>query len=271
MSDRTELSKDVENLDVNYLADFVEEDTSLEGLEEYFIPSILKKLESNSKQTDLVQEHGAGSIMLTPQNVCIWKQGNEPFKFVPIMFLPIIRKWNDFKDPEGPNVIDTSFDISSNLAKIARDPSRRSAEGYGKDLHYQYVEHLTFIGVLYDGQWAGTQCVLSFERSGYFKGKGFLTAIQSRRVTIDNKSVKQPLWSQIWGIELTTQSNTLGNWFGFNFKVVTPSVISQQYVEPFKEMHRSLKEMQEKQKIVFEDESTANDVTVSVNDTDIPF
>lgn len=263
MADRTELSTDVENLDVGYLAEYAEEDQSLEGLEEYFIPQVLKKLEATSRQTELVQEYGAGSVILTPLNTCVWKQGDEPFKFVPILFIPIVRKWNDLRDPEGPNVLETSFDTTSNIARISRDPERRNSEEYSSGLHYQYVEHLTFIGVLYDGINAGAQCVLSFERSGYFKGKGFLTAIQSRRCTINGKSVKQPLWSQIWGIELLPQKNRLGNWFGFNYKVVTPSVIEQQYVEPFKEMHVKLKEMQEKQKIVFQDESTANDINVS--------
>lgn len=261
MADRTELSADVENLNVDYLAEHVEDDESLLGLQDYFIPPTLKKLEATSKQRDLVQEFGAGSIILTPQNTCVWKQGDKPFKFVPILFVPIIRKWVDLKDPEGPNVIDTSFDVTSNLAKIARDPEKRNAEEYGNGFHYQYVEHLTFLGVLYDGEFAGTQCVLSFERSGHFKGKGFLTAIQSRRVTVNEKSIKQPLWAQVWGIELIAQSNQFGNWFGFNFKVVTPSVIEQQYVQPFKEMHISLKELQKQRNIIFEDESTANDIT----------
>jgi len=266
MTDRTELSTDVENLGVDYLAPFAEEDKSLEGLEEYFIPQVLKKLEATSRQTELVQEYGAGSVILTPLNACIWKQGDEPFKFVPILFVPIVRKWNDLKDPEGPNVLETSFDTSSNLARIARDPEKRDLEEYGNGLHYQYVEHLTFIGVLYDGANAGSQCVLSFERSGYFKGKGFLTAIQSRRCMVNGKTIKQPLWSQIWGIELLPQKNNFGSWFGFNYRVVTPSVIEQQYVEPFKKMHTELKEMQEKQKIVFQDESTDNNVSTIIDE-----
>ncbi len=265
MTDRTELSKDVENLDVDYLAEFAEEDKSLEGLEEYFIPPTLKKLEANSKPIEVVEEFGAGSMILSPQNDCVWKKGDPPFKFVPILFVPIFRKWLNFDDPEGPNVVETSFDSMSDLAKVARNPERRNAEKYGNDNYtYQCIEHLTFGGVLYDGKFAGTQCVLSFERSGHFKGKSFLTAIQSRRCMVKGEFINQPLWSQVWGIESIPQTNKRGNrWFGINFRVGTPSVIEQKFVEPFKKMHVDWKEMQNNKRIIFDDESTANDVNVS--------
>jgi len=285
MSDRTELSKDVEDLAVDYLAEYAEEDKSLEGLEVYFIPPTLKKLEANSRPAEVVEEFGAGSIILSPQNDCVWKKDDPPFKFVPILFIPIFRKWLNFDDPEGPGVVETSFDPMSDLAKISRNPGKRNAEQYGNDGYtYQCIEHLTFGGVLYDGNFAGTQCVLSFERSGHFKGKSFLSAIQSRRVTVklpkkDKKTgevikdengeviifdqlMKQPLWSQIWGIELIPQTNKRNQrWFGINFRVVTPSVIDQQYVEPFKKMHVDWKEKQANERIIFDDESTANDVS----------
>lgn len=267
MSDRTELSKDVENLDVDYLAEFVEDDTSLEGLEEYFIPSVLKKIEANSRQTELIDEYGAGSVILTPQNICIWKKGDAPFKFVPILFTPIVRKWLDFKDPEGPMVLETSFDISSELSKIARSAERRNSEGYGNSgFKYQHVEHLTFLGILYDGEHAGTQCMLSFERSGHFKGKSFITAIQSRKINVKGEIKKQPLWSQVWGLELIDQSNSKGRWNGFNFRVCEPKVIEKQFVEPFRELHNTWKEMQKKQKIVYSDESTDNNVNIIEDD-----
>lgn len=269
MADRTELSTDVQSLDASFLADFVEEDESLEGLEDYFIPPTLKKLEANSRADDLVREFGAGSMVLTPQNDCVWKMGDPPFKFVPILFVPVYRKWLDFNDPEGPNVVETSFDRESTLAKIARNPNKRNEETYGTNdppFKYQCIEHLTFGGIIYDGNFAGTECVLSFERSGHFKGKSFLTAIQSRKVTIQGKSVRQPLWSQVWGMELVSQSNKKGRWHGINFRTVQPSVIEQKYVEPFKALHEKWKDLQEKERIVFEDETTENDVSDTITE-----
>ena len=264
MSDRTELSKDVE--DVTYMDGFIEEDTSLDALKEFFIPSVLKKLEAGSNPKDLVDEHGAGCVILTPQNECIWKKGDKPFQFVPILFTPIYRKWLDFLDPEGPNAIETSFDTMSNLAKMARSSERRNAESYGRDFHYQYVEHLVFTGVLYNGVHAGTQCMLSFERSGNFKGKAFSSAIRSRKITINNGLKPQPMWSQVWGMELVEKSNSKGRWHALNFRVVDPKIIAQQYVEPFQELYTTWKRMQEKEEIQFSDETTANDMN---NDAEV--
>lgn len=268
MSDRTKLSKDVETMDPSFLEEFIENDQSLEGLEDYFIPPVLKKLEANSRSEELVKQFGAGSIILSPQNDCVWQMGDDPFKFVPIIFVPIYRKWLDFEDPEGPMVVDTSFDRASSLAKISRNSNKRNVEEYGNQGYkYQCIEHLTFGGIIYEGKFAGIECFLSFERSGHFTGQSFLTAIQSRRVTINEKSRKQPLWSQVWGIELIPKSNKKGRWHGINFKVVTPSVIAQKHVEPFKELHEKWKELQEKERIVFDDESTDNNVDTTVDTT----
>lgn len=259
MTERTELSKDVENLDVSYLADSLKGDTSLEGLGEYFVPPVLKKLEANSKPKEIVEEHGAGSIILTGQNACVWKMGDDPFKFVPLLFTPIVRKWKDFND-KPPETLDQTFDMHSEMAKIARSKEKRNAEAYGNGYHYQYVEHLTFLGVIYNGQHAGTQCMLSFERSGHWKGRGFLTAIQSRRIIVNEQRVAQPMWTQVWGINLIPRHNEQGDWHGLNFSNVQPSVIEQQYVEPFQELYSSWKKMQEEKMITYSDESTANDI-----------
>lgn len=261
MQDRTEMSKDVETLDVSYMEEFVQEDDSLDGLKEYFIPSVLKKLEANSNPKELVEEHGAGSIIITPQNECIWGKGDKPFQFVPILFTPVVRKWLDFDDPEGPSVVDFSFDMASQLAKMARNAGQRNSEEYGgKGFKYQHVEHLMFTGVIYDGEHAGTQCMMSFERSGHFKGKAFSSAIRSRKITINGIQQSQPMWSQVWGIELIEKSNSQGRWHALNFRIVQPTIIDKQYVKPFKELYDTWKEMQEKRQITFVDETTANDV-----------
>jgi len=266
MSDRTKLSTDVQEVDLDYMADFVEDDKSLEGLEEFFVPSILKKLEATSKPKELVDEFGAGSIILTGQNACVWKMGDIPFKFVPIIFVPIVRKWKDLKDQEPPKIVDQTFDMHSEMAKIARSPVKRSAESYGNGYKYQYVQHLTFIGIIYDGPYVGTQCILSFERSGHFKGQSLATAIQSRRITIKDEVKRQPMYTQVWGISLIEQHNQYGNWHGFNFCAVKPNVIDKQHAESFRELNKTWKEKQAKEHIVYEDESTANDVSTSDDD-----
>jgi hypothetical protein len=266
MSDRTELSTEVEDTTVNYLAELAEDDNSLDGLEEFFVPPMLKKLEATSKPKELVDEFGAGSIVLTGQNSCVWKKDDPPFKFVPILFVPIIRKWKDLKDTEPPKIVDQTFNMRSDMAKTARSAERRGAEEYGNGFKYQYVEHLTFLGVIYDGLHAGTQCVLSFERSGHFKGKSFITAIQSRKITgKDNVMIRQPLWSQVWGISLIEQHNQFGDWHGFNFHNMEQSVIGQQHMKPFREMNATYKAMQEKNLIVLDEESTS---TAVIDDDD---
>lgn len=262
MTDRTELSKDVETLDVSYMEEFVQEDDSLDGLKDFFIPSLLQKLGGNSKPPELVDEFGAGSIVLTPQNVCVWREGDKPFQFVPILFTPVIRKWLDFDDKvEGSRVVEFSFDMSSNLAKIARSASRRNEEEYGdKGFKYQYVEHLMFTGVLYDGPHAGTQCTMSFERSGHWKGRAFSSAIRSRKIMVNDILQSQPMWSQVWGIEGIDKSNLKGRWTAYNFRIVQPTIVDKQYVKPFKALYDSWKELQAKRQITFMDESVTNDV-----------
>ena len=261
MADRTELSKDVETLDVSYMENFVQEDDSLDSLKEFFVPSVLKKLEANSNPKELVDEHGAGSIILTPQNECIWKKGDKPFQFVPILFTPVARKWLDFDDPEGPSVVDFSFDMNSPMAKMARSAENRNSEGYGNSgFSYQYVEHLMFTGVIYDGVHAGTQCMMSFERSGHFKGRAFSSSIRSRKIMVKDVLQSQPMWSQVWGIDLIEKSNAKGRWHALNYHIVKPTIIDQQYVNPFKELYDSWKEMQKKSQITFADETTANEI-----------
>lgn len=261
MSDRTELSTDVEDTTANYLAELAEDDNSLEGLEEFLVPPMLKKLEAGSKPKELVEEHGAGSVILTGQNACVWKMDDPPFKFVPLLFIPLVRKWRDINDTEVPKIVDQTFDMRSNMAKIARNAERRSAEEYGNGFHYQYVEHLTFFGVIYDGDFSGTECVLSFERSDHFKGKSLITAIQSRKIQgKDDIRISQPLWSQVWGISVIEKHKGSWDWHGFNFHNMEQSVIDQQHVKPFKELHKKYKKMQEKHLIVLDEESTSAEV-----------
>ncbi len=265
MSDRTDLSTDVEDTTVNYLAELAADDNSLDGLEEFLVLPYLQRLEAGSDK-ELVEKFGAGCIILSGQNVLIWKKNDPPFKFVPILFVPVIKKWRDRQDAEKPRILEETFDMRSNLAKIARNPDRRSSEEYGNGYKYQYVEHLTFLGVLYDGDFAGTSCSLSFEKSSHFKGKSFITAIQSRKIQgKDGIMQRQPLWSQVWGIRLIAKHNAKGDWYGLDFQNMEQSVISQQHVKPFKEMNVRYKEMQRKDLIVLDEDSTS---TAVINDDD---
>ncbi len=261
MQDRTEMSKDVETLDVSYMEEFVQDDDSLDSLKDHFIPSVLKKLESGSNPQELVDEYGPGSIILTPQNECIWRKNDKPFQFIPILFTPVVRKWLDFDDPEGPSVVDFSFDMGSQLARIGRNAEQRNSEEYGTSgFKYQYVEHLMFTGVLYDGEHTGTQCTMSFERSGHFKGLAFNSAIRGRKITINNVLKPQPMWSQVWGFELVEKHNFKGRWHALNFRTVQPTIIDEQHAKPFKKLYDTWKEMQKKRQIKFVDETTANDM-----------
>ena len=262
MSKRTDqpLAKKVSGVDANFLAQYVEQDSSLQGMDEYVILPRLKILQQMSDPT-LKKQFGEGSAIIRPGDALVWKDGDQPFLFVPHFFYVEFAKWADRRDKENPAVIARTFDPTSEIAKCARDPNRRF-EIYAdqekkktdqEKFRYRYVEHLRFPGVIYgDHPLTGTPVVLSFERGEFGTGKNFISGIKLRRQAVEvnglTKNIAVPLWSQVWAIAVTLHG-TDPQWYGFSFSVPEVTLIQPEEAEEHRSAHLSLKEVYEQNRL----------------------
>jgi hypothetical protein len=221
-SDRTELST-TKVVGVQDLMKY-EEDTSLAALQEYVIVPFVKLIQGMTDQK-LKDEFGEGSAVLRPGDVKIGGR-EESFLFVPLFFYTEFRKWAD-RDDKNQMIIESTYDPTSELAKIARDYERWS-EVYEEDInkdeknqrHYRYVEHLCFIGLVFSGDMKGERCMISFQKGDFRVGRGFASGAQMRKVDIgtkDEPNLQQvPLWAQVWEMKVSCREKGTNKWWGFD-------------------------------------------------------
>lgn len=255
----------VEGVDPNFLAKYVEEDSSLDSLKEYRTVPRFKIIQPTT-DNDLIKSFGVGTAIVRPGDAMICKHDEEPssFDFVPLFFFVEWAKWRALNDT-GPNCLDRSFDPTSELAAKSKTADTRK-ELYPNQEHlpekerkyYSYVEHLRFIGILYgDHPLAGTPVTLSFERGEWGQGKNFISAISLRRQNINGKSVPVPLWAQVWTLSTVYHNpDQTRKWYGFSFEAAEPSIIRPEEADTMKSMHEEFKSLFESQRLVVQDEET---------------
>jgi hypothetical protein len=236
---------------VQELLKYTKEDDSLVKLSEYVIIPFVKVIQGMSDQ-ELKDEFGEGSVILRPGDTKIIDR-KETFLFVPIFFYTLFRKWGDRKDSQM--VHETSFDPTSEVAKIARD-SERWDEVYEEDIekpekeqrHYRYVEHLCFIGEIYgEHDLAGNKCLISFQKGDFRVGRSFASGIKMRKqkVEVDGEAeqiVPVPLWAQVWEFKVSLRDRNENKWWGFdpiNPKEVSP-IISPDEFQKFHQIYEEL-------------------------------
>ena len=257
--DRTSLLSNIVRPD--FLSTYVDNDKSLEGMDEHKVLPRLKVVQSMAAP-ELKKQFPEGSAILHPGGVSVWKDGDEPFKFIPQLWFPEYAKWSDMRDSQSDMIVEQSFDPMSDIARKSRDPQTRKEVYEGQEnvkdpMCYEYIEHHRFAGVIYgDHELAGVPVTISFERGEHFQGRQWLTAIKMRKQEIEKDSemvrVPIPLWAQVW--EFTVGLRERGEsrrWFGLDF--ANPSVISEDDVAEMHRCHLELKDAHKKSLLRVED------------------
>lgn len=231
------------------------QDDSLLKLGEYVIVPYVKVIQGMSEQV-LKDTFGEGSAILRPGDTLIIKRP-EMFKFVPIFFYTLFRKWGDRKDPQM--VMESTYDPLNDIAKKSRDPDLWE-EVYPDDVtkpekeqrKFRYVEHLCFIGTLYgESPLFGTLCQISFQKGDFRTGRSFATGIQMRKQQIQTddglKNIPIPLWAQVWEFKVTQRDRNGNKWWGFD--PCNPSsgdsIIKEEEFPSFNEIYAKLKKAHE--------------------------
>lgn len=281
---RTDTEIEKVGADPNFLAQYMDEDTSLEALKEHRTVPRFKIIQPTTEE-ELKNTFGAGSAIVRPGDTMVCKySGNsniealESFDFVPLYFFVEWAKWRDLKGT-GDMVLEKSFDSASDVATRSKNADTRK-ELYpdhenlqdNEKCYFQYVEHLRFLGAIYgDHPLAGTPVTLSFERGEWGQGKNFISAISLRRQKFvtgvspdtDEATVSKqiPLWAQVWRMKTVYHNpDALRKWYGFAFEAAPESIIKPEEAPAMQGLHKEFKELFEASRLsVQDDEATSPD------------
>ncbi len=216
MVDRTEIQS-TKVVGVQDLLKYEEQDTSLVGLQEYVIVPFVKVIQGMSDQ-GLKDTFGEGAAIVRPMDVKIGDK-SKGFLFVPLFFFTQFRQWCDRND--DIMIKESTYDPNSTIAKNSRDPEKR-VQAYEEDKdkdkprEYRFVEHLCFVGVIFDGTYEGTRCLISFQKGDFRVGRAFASGAQMRKVDIDGTKTQVPLWAQIWNMKISLRDRNGNKWWGFD-------------------------------------------------------
>lgn len=260
MAKRTDSPKDLKVVDgttPNFLAQYVEKDTSLDNMDQYVIIPMLKTIQGLSDQS-LKDRFGEGAVVVRPGDVLVAER-EESFIFQPLFFFTEFCKWADRRDKSQNSIVVRTFDETSEVAKLSRDPEKRQEVYSGHEQKkpddqwkYRYVEHLNFPGVIRgDHELTGTFTTLSFQRGEFTQGKNFISAVKMRRQELqEGQRVKVPLWAQVWAFKSTLRDRNGNKWFGLDFVAADPSVIGESMAQDSKARFDDLKNSHEKKLIL---------------------
>lgn len=268
MAKRTTTNKDIVKVNPmpgvpDYLASYVEEDSSLSEMKQYRIVPRLKVVQNTAAQS-LLEVFSPGDVIVTPGNAMVvpYDKGNgDPFLFVPVYFFVEFVTFSDLKDNESPTILDRSFDTNGEIAKKSRDPQLRT-EKYDGNRKKRHCEHLNFVGIIYneDNPLHGEICTLCFSRGEFSKGRSFVNSCTLR---------KGPLWSQVWQfVPRFRNPSPDKKWFGLDFETPADAepFIGKNDVERFKSLHDELKTLHEEKKLRVNLEDVGEDDVEPDND-----
>ena len=215
-TDRTEIQA-TKVTGVQDLLKFTEEDNSLAALQEYVIVPFVKIIQGMSEQV-LKDAHGEGVAIVRPGDVKIGDK-ETPFLFVPLFFFTQFRQWCDRKD--DIMIKESTYDPNSTIAKNSRDPEKRELiyegdEDKDKPRKYRFVEHLCFVGIIFDGPYEGTRCLISFQKGDFRVGRAFASGAQMRKVKVEDTRTQVPLWAQVWEMKISLRDRNGNKWWGFD-------------------------------------------------------
>jgi hypothetical protein len=254
---------------------------SLAGTEKYRVLSRVKVIQGTSKE-ELQNTYGIGGVILVPdmERVCKGPQAEgateaeKSFKFVPMLFFNEFTVQNDLKDTASPFIAERTFNDNSEIAKKARSADTRQ-ERYGEldpntqqpKFQRRFVEHLCFIGVIYDHKHplAGRPICITFEKGEFGTGTRFITAFRNRRAG----GHPVPLWAQVWCFRPKLRQRGTNSWRGLDFfnPPADELYIRQEEGPTFKEWHNRLsEELKEERLRVDHSGSEDEEVTATVSE-----
>ena len=260
MAKRTESAiKKVEG-DPTFLSKYIQDDHSLDGMQEYRVLPVLKVVQSMSDR-EQKEKVGQGSCIIRPGDTILCS-GQESFQVVPLYFWVDFAKWSDLKDTDSPNVMARSDSPVSDIAKLSRDPDKRlevypgdEAKPSSDRRHYRYVEHLRFVVMVYgEHDFSGQVATLTFERGEFFTGKNFISAIQMRKTRVGDDMVPVPLWAQVWQLSVGFRDRGARKWYGIDFAAADQNTILESEAPQFQAAFMEYKELQDKARLRVDDE-----------------
>jgi len=276
LASRNETAINKVNVNPDYLAQYIEKDDSLDALQEYRTVPRFKIIQATSDK-ELVDSFGIGTVIIRPGDAMICKHEANPksFNFVPLFFFMEWAKWRDIKGT-GPMILERTHDPSSQIAMRSQSVKTRKEVYVGQEnmpetdrMHYMYVEHIRFIGVIYgDHPLVGTPVTLSFERGEWGQGKNFISAVSLRRQVVNKEPTKVPLWAQVWKLSsLFHNPEPTKKWHGFKFEAAEQSIILSEEAPAMEKLHTEFKELFAKSRLMVVDEEqvSADDASVKAN------
>lgn len=292
-SKRTDTDIEKVNANPNFLAQYMDEDTSLDALKEHRTVPRFKIIQPTTEE-ELKNTFGVGSAIVRPGDTMVCKHGSnqniealESFDFVPLFFFVEWAKWRDLKGT-GDMVLDKSYDSASDVAVRSKNADTRKELYSGhEDLqdkdkcYFQYVEHLRFLGAIYgDHPLAGTPVTLSFERGEWGQGKNFISAVSLRRQKVvtgtnsdsgaeETVSKQIPLWAQVWRMKTVYHNpDALRKWYGFSFEAAPESIIKLEEAQTMQGLHKEFRELFDAQRLSVQDDQQESPDEASVKGTE---
>lgn len=241
----------------DYLAQYLETDTSLDALKKERTLSRFKVIQGSASQ-ELKKIFNEGDVIISPgqtlvANMIKQLQESERFRIVPIFFFVEYCKWADRNDTSSPTILARSNDKTSDIAKKAKDANLRDEE-YGDGFIAHYVEHLNFACILYGEHPLAAQrepFILGFSRGEWTLGKSFITSLSR---------LSSPLWSTVWELHSAIRQRKGNTWWGIDFSVPEKDkFISKEDVEFFKNAHIELKTLFEQQRLAVDHSERPDD------------
>lgn len=225
-----------------FLAQYMEDDTSLASLAEYKTVPWVKIVQGTTPAAvALKEEFGDGAAIITPGNELIAKKGDS-FDVVPIFQFTEFCHWSDLDDKKSDMILGKTVDPEHEIAKNARHKDKRKYQVPDTEFEERFVEHLNFLCIIYtkDHPMRGRLICISYEKGEFNQGRVFCTSLMQR---------KGPLWSQVWSLKVGTHKNQKYTWYGFDHSSPKEPFILESEVAGFKAAYDDAVEGFKKEKL----------------------
>lgn len=272
MNKKTQIA--VEEQIPSFLIEAAADDTSLDDLGQYVLPSRLKIMQAQSSG-ELADLYDTGEIVAIPVNQKVSgmadKKTGEAFYVVPLYFFAeyiIVNDW-DLKDDENePMILDRSYDPKSEIATIARDVAHSTKQHpTRKDFKVRYLEVLNYFVAIKGGEMDRQVVIMSFKSGDWRSGSNFATKIKQRR--LGGSAI--PMYGGVYRINSKLRNSKKGNFFGFDVNMINPEetdinpyIIDQEEFSYYKSLHDEFKSNKENMTMDYNDNV---DEEVKVKDT----